>query len=198
MHIQVVHCHPLTDSYNHALFRTVVSTLEQSGHNVTATDLYREGFQPVMTVAERQSYMDNGYDGSAVATYIETLKKVDGIVFCFPHWWFAMPAMLKGYVDRVWGPGVAFVYDEKDGHLAPNLGNIKLFGVVTSYGSPQWIVRFFAGDAGRMVMMRGLKPMCSPDARSFYLAHYGMDHSTPKSRQAFLDKVQTRLAKIGI
>jgi putative NADPH-quinone reductase len=107
-----------------------------------------------------------------------------------------MPAMLKGYVDRVWGPGVAFVYDGEDGHLVPNLGHIRLFGVVTSYGSPQWVVRIFAGDAGRTVMMRGLRPMCARDARCFYLAHYGMDSSTPQTRQTFLERVQARVAKI--
>ena len=194
--IQVIHCHPLDTSYNHALFRATVATLEQNGHRVIATDLYREGFQPAMTVEERRSYVDNGYDGHAVAGYIDALKKVEGIVFCFPHWWFAMPAMLKGYVDRVWGPGVAFVYDPRDGHLEPSLRHIKLFGVITSYGSPQWVVRLFAGDAGRKVMMRGLKPMCARGVESFYLAHYGMDKSTPKTRQAFLEKVQARVAKI--
>ena len=71
--------------------------------------------------------------------------------------------MLKGWVDRVWGPGTAFLYDSKDGHLRPNLHNIKLFGVVTSYGSSWWIVRVFAGDAGRKVLMRGMKPLCAKD-----------------------------------
>jgi putative NADPH-quinone reductase len=107
-----------------------------------------------------------------------------------------MPAMLKGWVDRVWGPGTAFVYDSKDGHLRPNLHNIKLFGVVTSYGSSWWIVRVFAGDAGRKVLMRGMKPLCAKDAQSFYLAHYGMDASTPASREAFLEKVRRRIARI--
>ena len=51
-----------------------------------------------------------------------------------------MPAMLKGWVDRVWGPGIAFDYDPKDNHLEPALRNIKLFGVVTTYGSPWWVV----------------------------------------------------------
>jgi hypothetical protein len=55
MQIQVVCCHPLTDSYDHALFRTVVSALEQNGHGVVATDLYREGFAPAMTVEERRT-----------------------------------------------------------------------------------------------------------------------------------------------
>jgi putative NADPH-quinone reductase len=56
MRIQVVHCHPLTDSYDHALFRAIVETLETNGHAVVATDLYREGFDPAMTPDERRSY----------------------------------------------------------------------------------------------------------------------------------------------
>ncbi len=197
MLIQVVHCHPLTESYDHALFRTIVQTLEQNGHRVVATDLYREGFDPTMTVEERRTYMSNDYDHRAVAPYVDILKKADGVILCFPHWWFSMPAMIKGWVDRVWGPGIAFVYDPKDGHLAPNLKNIRLFGVVTTYGSPWWIVRIFAGDAGRMVLMRGMKPLCARNARSFYVAHYGMDSSTPRSRQAFLDKVRRTVAAIA-
>ena len=85
MRLQVVHCHPLTDSFDHALYETIVGTLRTNGHDVVATDLYREGFQPAMTEAERRSYMGNDYDLSAVAPYAETLKKVDGLILCFPH-----------------------------------------------------------------------------------------------------------------
>jgi NAD(P)H dehydrogenase (quinone) len=196
MHIQVVHCHPLTESFDHALFKTIVETLRSNGHEVIATDLYREGFQPAMTEAERRSYMGNDYDLSGVAAYAETLKKVDGLILCFPHWWFTMPAVLKGWVDRVWGPGVAFTYDPKDHHLEPALHNIKLFGVVTSYGSPWWIVHLFAGNAGYKVLMRGMKPLCAKDVRSFYLAKYGMDGATAGQRQAFLEKVRRRVSQL--
>ena len=72
MLIQVIHCHPLTDSYNHALFRTIVGSLERRGHQVIATDLYRESFQPAMTEQERRSYLGMDYDGHAVAGYIDT------------------------------------------------------------------------------------------------------------------------------
>jgi putative NADPH-quinone reductase len=122
----------------------------------------------------------------APSPHVEILKQVDGLILCFPHWWFSMPAMLKGWVDRVWAPGTAFLYDSKDGHLKPNLHNIKLFGVVTSYGSSWWIVRVFAGDAGRKVLMRGMKPLCAKDAQSFYLAtQHGRLHAG--SRETFLE-----------
>jgi NAD(P)H dehydrogenase (quinone) len=86
MRLQVVHCHPLTSSYNHELFRAIVETLETNGHEVVATDLYRERFQPAMTERERETYMQESYDRGAVAGYVETLKKVDGLILCFPHW----------------------------------------------------------------------------------------------------------------
>jgi NAD(P)H dehydrogenase (quinone) len=198
MLIQVVHCHPLVESYDHAVFRTIVATLEQTGHQVVPTDLYREAFQPAMSEEERRTYMGMSYNTSEVARYAKILKEVEGLILCFPHWWFSMPAMLKGWVDRVWGPGVAFTYDPQDNHLAPALTNIRLFGVVTTYGSPWMAVHWFAGNAGHKVLMRGMKPMCAKDARSFYLAHYDMDHSTDQSRQAFLEKVRTTVGGIEV
>lgn len=196
MRIQVVHCHPLEDSFNHALFLAAVETLRKNGHDVVATDLYREGFQPAMTESERRTYMGNGYDDSGVVHYVDILKSVDGIILCYPHWWYSMPAVLKGYVDRVWGPGTAFVYAAKDNHLEPNLENVKLLGVVTTFGSPWWVVRLFAGDPGRKMVMRGMKPMCAKGVSTFWMAHYDMDHSTPGSRAAYLAKVKARLDTI--
>jgi putative NADPH-quinone reductase len=195
MRIQVVHAQPLTKSYNHALFRAIVETLERGGHEVIATDLYRDDFDPRLSAAERGSYYAPVYDAAAVAGYADMLRRVDGIVFCFPHWWFSLPAILKGYFDRV-GPGIAFTHDLAGGRIKPLLTNIKLFGVVTSYGSPWWLVRFYAGDPGRKTLMRALKPMCGSRVRSFYLAHYDMDRSTPASRARFLERVTARVAAL--
>ena len=193
MLIQVVHCHPLTDSFNHALFRVIVDQLQQR-HQVITTDLYRERFSPVMTEAERRSYYQPSYAGDEVAPLVQQLRQADGIIFCFPHWWFSMPALLKGYFDRVWAPGTAFTHDLDGGRIKPLLTNIKLFGVVTTYGSPWWITRIVMQDPGRKVLFRALKPMCGPGVRSFYLAHYDMDRSTPASRQAFAERVRRTIA----
>lgn len=190
MHFQVVYCHPLTDSYSHALATAIVTTLEGRGHTVTATDLYRDGFDPALSAAERASYYQPVYRGIAVAPYIDLLRRVDGIIFCFPQWWFGMPALLKGFFDRVWAPGVAFTHDLGSARIRPLLTNIKVFGVVTTYGSPWWLTRFYAGDPCRKMLLRALKPMCGRGVRSFYLAHYAMDRATDASRRAFLDRVR--------
>ena len=196
MLLQVVHCHPLTASYNHALFRVIVTALEQSGHKVVATDLYREGFEPAMTAEERGSYFQPPYAGADVAAHTDLLRRVDGVIFCFPHWWFAMPAMLKGYFDRVWAPSIAFEHDLAGGRIKPLLTNVKIFGVVTTYGAPWWMTCLWAGNPGRKVLMRALKPMCGPHVRSFYLAHYDMDRSTPSSRQAFMERVRAVVSRL--
>ena len=196
MHFQVVHCHPLGDSYNRALFETIVAALEARGHKVTAIDLYRERFDPALSEAERAGYFDRPYDDAAVARYTALLRRVDGIILCFPQWWFGMPALLKGYFDRVWAPGTAFAHDPAGGRIKPLLTNVRVFGVVTSYGSPWRVVRFVAGDPGRKMVMRALKPMCGRGVRSFYLAHYDMDRSTEGSRSAFLEKVRSVIAKL--
>ena len=195
MLIQVVHSHPLEDSYNHALFETIVETLRRR-HEVIASDLDRAQFSPVMTEAERRSYFEGRYAGEAVSGLIGDLRRADGIIFCFPHWWFSMPAMLKGYFDRVWAPGTAFAHDLAGGRIKPLLTNIRLFGVVTTYGSPWWLTRLVMQDPGRKVLLRALKPMCGAGVKSFYMAHYDMDRSTPASRAAFIERVRARISEL--
>ncbi|VIO74835.1 FMN-dependent NADH-azoreductase [Bradyrhizobium ivorense] len=195
MLIQVVHSHPLEDSYDHALFQTIVGTLRRR-HEVIATDLDRERFSPVMTEAERRSYFQGPHAEEAVSRLIGDLRRADGIIFCFPHWWFSMPAMLKGYFDRVWAPGTAFAHDLAGGRIKPLLTNIRLFGVVTTYGSPWWLTRIVMQDPGRKVLFRALKPMCGAGAQSFYMAHYDMDRSTPASRTAFIERVRARVSAL--
>ena len=104
--------------------------------------------------------------------------------------------MLKGYFDRVWAPGTAFEHDMTGGRITPRLTHIKVFGVVTTYGSPWWLTCLAMQDPGRKVLMRALKPMCGPKVQSFYLAHYDMDRSTPSSRQAFANRVRTKISAI--
>src|SRR2546430_17695438 len=102
MLIQVVHSHPLENSYNHALFKAIVETLERR-HEVIATDLYRERFSPAMTEAERRSYYQGAYAEEAVSRLTEQLRRAGGGLFFFSPLWVFLPGLLLGgFFRRLW------------------------------------------------------------------------------------------------
>ena len=183
MLIQVVHCHPLVESFDHALFRTIVATLKQNGHKVVATDLYREEFQPAMTEQERQTYMGMSYDTTAVAHYAKTLKEVEGLILCFPHWWFSMPAMLKGWVDRVWNNGWAYGDTTLPHRKALLIGTAS--GGAATYDKRQY------GPAMQAQLVVGIMNYCGIPAAELELMFDVMD--TPEIRAGHL----ARAGKLG-
>jgi len=109
MKILVLLGHPQPGSFNHALADTVVETLEACGHEVVFHDLYVEGFDPLMTAAEIAS---DGPLDPEVARHCEELVAAEGIVVVHPNWWGQPPAILKGWIDRVVLPGVAYRFLE--------------------------------------------------------------------------------------
>src|SRR5207237_5466387 len=108
MRVLVLYAHPMADSFAAALHQTVVAALRRGGHAVDDCGLYAEGFDPVLTAGERRAYNTADPDLSAVAEHVARLKAAEALVLCFPTWWYGMPAILKGYFDRVWAQSVAF------------------------------------------------------------------------------------------
>jgi putative NADPH-quinone reductase len=190
MRVQVIWAHPVETSFTGAIHSRVVETLGRGGHEVIDTDLYKEGFQPALSREERVAYYGPEPDTSAVQEYVDKLKWAEALVFCFPVWWHDVPAMLKGYLERVWVPGVAFHLPEGGGPLRPGLTHIRKFAVVATYGAPWWYARLYVGDPARRIMLRGLKPLLGKGARHLYLAHYGMDRTTAEKRARFLARVE--------
>src|SRR6195256_5312361 len=139
MRVHVVFAHPLPSSFAAAVHRRIVDGLQARGHQVDDLDLYAERFDPVMTLAEREAHYRVGSNLAGVERYVERLRAAEALVLCFPTWWYGMPAILKGWFDSVWLPGVAFTLPEGGGAIRPALHNIRKFAVVTSYGSPWWL-----------------------------------------------------------
>jgi putative NADPH-quinone reductase len=195
MRVLVVFAHPMDDSFASALRNAVVETLRTGGHEVDLCDLYKEAFDPVLSAHERRSYRDTSSNLERVSDHVARLRQAAGIVFVFPSWWYGMPAILKGYFDRVWLPGVAFEFGPQA--IRPLLTNIRLFGVVTTTGAPGWFTRFYMGNPSRKVLMRGLaRLMVAPGAERIWLALYGMENSTVATRTDFVERVKARLARI--
>jgi putative NADPH-quinone reductase len=106
--------------------------------------------------------------------------------------------MLKGWVDRVWRPGVAFHHHPAGGPIRPGLPQVRLLGVVTTLGSPWWVWTFLMGAPGRKLLLRGLRPCVARHGRTFWLALHDMDASTPARRDRFLARVRARIARIPV
>ena len=103
----IVYAHPHTDSFNNAILNTAVTALEAEGHEVVVRDLYQLGFQPVLTEADTAS-MRAGQTPQDIATEQQYVTEADAITFIYPIWWTGLPAILKGYVDRVFAYGFAY------------------------------------------------------------------------------------------
>ena len=197
MRILVIYCHPVSESFAAAAHVTVLQALVKSGHEVTDVDLYAEGFDPVMSRQSSDSITRTLPATSGwYAQYDDQLAWAQVIVLIYPAWMHGMPAMLKGYFDRVWLPGVAFDVAPDGRVLTDRLKNIKRIVVVTTYGGSWWTVRILLGDPARKVVARALRALCARDCRVDWLAHYNMDSATPKQLRRFLALVRRKIAQL--
>jgi NAD(P)H dehydrogenase (quinone) len=194
MRVLVVYAHPLADSFAAAVHRAIVAALRGGGHEVDDCDLYAEGFDPVMTAAERRAYNSPSPDLSGVADHVARLRAAEALVLCFPTWWYGMPAILKGYFDRVWAKDVAFTLPEDGGLIRPALTNIKRIWVVTTYGSPWWLIKLVLREPVKAVLFGGLGRLCGRGERR-WLAFYRIDAATHARCAAFLAKVERAFAR---
>ena len=122
MNVSVILGHPNPGSFNHAIVEMAVQTLRESGHTVWFHDLYAEGFDPILPSKEIPK-------GAAlqptVQQHCDEIAAADGIIIVHPNWWGQPPAILKGWVDRVIRPGVAYEFLEGDSEEGVPVGLLK-------------------------------------------------------------------------
>jgi NAD(P)H dehydrogenase (quinone) len=112
MKILIILGHPDPDSFNHAIAHAVRDDLRSVGHEILFHDLYEEGFAPLLVAEE---IPESGKINQQVEDHCDELSSADGIVIVHPNWWGQPPAIVKGWVDRVFRPGVAYRFEEGDG-----------------------------------------------------------------------------------
>lgn len=191
----VVYCHPSNESFVAAARDRVLVGLARGGAEVRLNDLYAEGFDPAFSAAERANHLVPGADPS-IASYADDLQWCDLLVLVYPTWWSGQPAMLKGWMDRVWVNGVAWTLPDGANRLRPGLHNVRRLVAVTTHGSSK-LVNAIEGEAGKRTLTRSLRTMCHPLARTTWLALYGIDNASDARRRAFLDRVERRLTRLA-
>jgi NAD(P)H dehydrogenase (quinone) len=132
MTASVIISHPYEKSFNHAIFDTVTSTFRALGVRVYPHDLYKENFDPVLS--KRELGKEETED-IQVKQYIKEMMESKILVFVHPNWWGQPPAMMKGYIDRVFRPPYAYDYDEKK-EGEPGIGKLTgKVGIVFNTGN---------------------------------------------------------------
>ena len=185
----VLYAHPCPESFNAAVHDTVVETLEANGWEVDDCDLNAEGFLPVLTELERRGYHEEPANLEPVKPYVDRLFAAQALIMVFPVWNFGYPAILKGFLDRVFLPGVSFKL--VDGRVRPNLTHIRKLVACTTYGGTRWRA-FMAGDPPRKCVTRAVWHVCRPE-KMRYLALYDMNRNTPETRAAHLARVRREM-----
>ncbi|MGD9125917.1 MAG: NAD(P)H-dependent oxidoreductase [Planctomycetia bacterium] len=140
MKVLVVIGHQNQGSFCHAITQTVVDQLEADGHEVIYHDLYAEGFDPILTQEELKAEEPAC---PVVRQHISELLSVDGIVIVHPNWWGGPPAMLRGWVDRVFRQGMVYRFTA-DGPVGELAGKKAL--VITTSNTPREVELELYGD----------------------------------------------------
>ncbi|ADW17563.1 NAD(P)H dehydrogenase (quinone) [Desulfobulbus propionicus DSM 2032] len=191
----VVIAHPLPDSLCHCLARAAIQTLVDSGHDVISTDLYLDKFSPSLTESERRSYYSPSFHADSVKEEISQLLSAEAIILVFPTWWFGFPAILKGWFDRVWAPGVAYDHASDLGPIQPRLRNLQRMLAITTLGSPWWVDRLMLWQPVKRILRIALLGACARRCRFKMLSLYKAESLTNEEVERFSSRIKNVLSR---
>jgi putative NADPH-quinone reductase len=153
MRILVIFDHPYQQSYCAALLNALREGAATAGHEVDLIDLFREGFDPVLKEEELKGYAEGFTEDPKVLEFQRRIDRADHLVLIFPIWWQVMPALTKGFLDRVLLPPWSF--EETDGIVPRGKLTHLSATVLTTMGFPHWYYRIHFGNALRGALLRG-------------------------------------------
>jgi NAD(P)H dehydrogenase (quinone) len=187
LRVLVVFAHPLETSFVSALHSNIVAILRARGHAVDDLDLYAEKFDPLVSREQLRNYVDTSKNLHEVESYVERLRAAEALVLVSPVWFDGLPAIMQGYFQRVFLPGVATRIDEA-GLFHPNLQHIQRMAAVCAYGENRRDV-LAKDDPPRRFVRDNIGVLIKPKGGFEYLALYGMDSAGATQRAAFLKRV---------
>ncbi len=193
MKILVILGHPGKGSFNHAIASTAVEALSDSGHEVMFHDLYEEGFDPILPVSEipKEASLDR-----LVRRHCDEIATADGIIIVHPNWWGQPPAILKGWIDRVIRPGVAYEFTEDDSGEGVPVGLLKAKSVLVfnTSNTPEMREREVFGDPLERIWKDCIFDLCG--VADFYRKMFRvMVTSTEEERKHWLEEVRRTVSR---
>jgi NAD(P)H dehydrogenase (quinone) len=156
MKVVIIFNHPYDGSFCNVILQSVTKGLTEANHQVEIIHLDKDNFNPVMTAADLKAFRDKKPIDPKVIEYSSTIKDADHLIFIFPIWWELMPAMTKGFIDKVIFPGVAYDYaNASNTRMRPLWDNIKGITMITTMNTPNWLYWGLFGNAVNKAMLVG-------------------------------------------
>ena len=197
MRVVVVFAHPSRQSLSATICHTAVAALARAGHEVILIDLYADQFVAQMSREERLAYeTDSPILDPLVGRYEAQIALAEGLVFIYPTWHGSFPAILKGWFERVFVPGVGWALDPVTNKASGGLRATRRVVGVSTYGSSR-LHSLRMADAGRRVIMRNIRFLAPKSTcRAKWLGLYGLDRPDPQHIARFLAKVDHTMAHL--
>lgn len=193
MKISVILGHPRRGSFNHAIAERAMQTLDKNGHEAMYHDLYEERFDPILPSDEIP--MESRID-APLKKYCDEIALSEGIIIVHPNWWGQPPAILKGWIDRVLRPGVAYAFAEGDSGEGIPIGLLRAQAalVFNTSNTPEKREMAVFGDPLEAIWKRCIFDLCG--VKNFKRRNYGVIvTSTLQQRTMWLRDVQKMVSE---
>ena len=192
MRILVVLAEADLDGVCHRLAARLDGTLRANGHHVTLRDLFAEGFRTSMSSEERAAYHgDEPVIDPVVRDHVAEVVGAEALVFVYPTTLTTLPAILKGWLERVMVPGVGFVFDARH-RVRPGLTQVRQLIGVATYPTG-WLATRVANDNGRRTLTRALRLSTGLRTRVRWLAV----HPAETTEVGGLDRVLAKVEQLA-
>lgn len=182
----IIISHPWNKSFNHAIANRIRDLLTSKGENFHLIDLYNDQFDPALGEQDLKRFKDGVAIDPQVVKYQNILKETDELVMVFPIWWYSMPAILKGFIEKAMLKN--FSYTETPTGLKGKLTHIKRTTIITTSESPTWYLKFIKGNFIEKVFKKGiLRDIGIKNVQ--WINFPNIKKSSQKMREAFLENL---------
>lgn len=196
MRVVVVFNHPYKGSYCNAILHSVTAGLESAGHEVDLMHLDNDSFNPVMSASDLKDFVDHRPRSPQVVDYVERLKQAHYLIFIFPIWWDLMPAMTKGFIDKVLFPGVFYDHHPRGFGLVPLMKNLKGITIITTMNKPGIMYSLMIGNLIRKAMLRSVfKTIGYKNLR--WISFTSVKSVSQEKRKKWLTNLENSFAKLS-
>lgn len=151
----IIYNHPYEGSYNHAILESVIRGIKKAHGEYELIDLDKENFNPVMSSADLLGFVKHQAVDPMAISYAEKIKHADHLVFIFPIWWELMPALTKGFIDKVIYPGLTYDYKENGISMVSLLPKLQSTTVITTMNTPKAMYKLTYGNALKKTLIKG-------------------------------------------